>query len=221
MNILAIDTATEACSAAVYHAGAIVERSELTPREHGERILTMVEEVLGEVGFRLSDLDGIAFGCGPGSFTGVRLAVSVTQGLALGARLPVVPISTLAALAQEAPGNRVLVALDARMEEVYWGTYQRHSNGLVRALAPDKVCSPAAICPPPGSGWVGAGGGWQRYGASLSSRIGDCASAVHPTVLPTARAVALLGAYAYDGGTRLQAQEALPTYLRDQVVRPR
>src|SRR5215472_11314278 len=142
-TLIAIETATESCSAALLHHGALIERSELAPRRHAELILPMIEALLAEAGVARRQLDGIAVGRGPGAFTGVRLAISVAQGLALGLDVPVVPVSSLAALAQETPATGadlpILAVIDARMGEVYAGTFRRAANGLVEPTGPESV----------------------------------------------------------------------------------
>ena len=133
MRILAIDTATEACSAALWNDGTLSAHFEICPREHTQRILPLVQEVLAESGTTLTELDALAFGRGPGSFTGVRIGIGIAQGLALGAELPMIGVSTLATMAQGAwrktGATRVLAAIDARMGEVYWAEYQRDEQG--------------------------------------------------------------------------------------------
>ena len=142
MILLALETATEACSAALAVDGDIRERFEVAPRGHSELILPMVDELMAEADISIEQVDAIAFGRGPGAFTGLRIAVGVTQGIAFGADLPVVPVSTLAALAQGSESNSVLAAIDARMDEVYWGAYQRSSAGLM------TLCGEEAVIPP-------------------------------------------------------------------------
>jgi tRNA threonylcarbamoyladenosine biosynthesis protein TsaB len=218
MKILAIETATEACSAALWLDGTISERFEIAPRGHGERILAMVDALLAEGGLALGALDAIAFGCGPGAFTGLRIAAGVAQGLAFGADLPVAPVSTLAALAQgalrERHQPRVLAVLDARMGEVYWGAYEQGNDGLMQCIGGERVCAPAAVARPDGSGWFGAGSGFAVHGDELRTRLdaalGDCDAAR----LPRARDVAQLATY----GGWFSAARALPVYLRDQVA---
>ncbi len=225
LALLAVETATEACSAALWWRGAVIERLELAPQRHGEHILALVAAVLAEGGITLGQLDGLAFGRGPGSFTGVRIAASVAQGLALAADLPVVPVSTLAALAQgalarrDAPGEVVAVAaaLDARRGEVYWAPFAPAEAQGVTPLAPEGVCPPEAVARLPGmpSGvWWGVGSGWGRYGASLRGSVAP--THVDPQAQPRAAAVARLGALGF--AQRVPAREALPVYLRNRVV---
>ncbi|MBV8805271.1 MAG: tRNA (adenosine(37)-N6)-threonylcarbamoyltransferase complex dimerization subunit type 1 TsaB, partial [Sinobacteraceae bacterium] len=154
MKILALDTATENCSAAVWLDGSLIQREREVERGHADLILPMIDELLAEAGIRLTALDAIAFGRGPGSFTGVRLAASVTQGLAFGADLPVVPVSDLRAVAQRAwnrQGNataashRMLVCNDARMHEVYWGCFEQGAGGLMTPVGLEKVSKPSDV----------------------------------------------------------------------------
>ena len=152
MKLLALDTATEACSAALLVDDAIIERYELAPRRHAALILPMIEAVLAEAGIGVAQLDALAFGCGPGAFTGLRIAAGVAQGIALAGGLPVVPVSTLAAIACHAVARygveRVAAAIDARMGEVYWGTYRAARDGGVVLMGAERVCSPALATVP-------------------------------------------------------------------------
>ena len=174
MKLLALDTATDACSAAVWVDGVVHERYELAPRRHAALILPMIEAVLAEAGLRPAQLDAVAFGRGPGAFTGVRIAVGIAQGIAFAADLPVVPVSTLAALAlgvgRETGHARLAVALDARMSEVYWGTYVVTADDA-ELLGEERVCAPAAVTAPTGADWFGAGGGWRVHAAVLSRQL--------------------------------------------------
>ncbi|MDX1606514.1 MAG: tRNA (adenosine(37)-N6)-threonylcarbamoyltransferase complex dimerization subunit type 1 TsaB [Candidatus Competibacterales bacterium] len=222
MKLLALDTATEACSAAVLIGAEVVaHRFEQAPRRHAELILPQCEAVLTEAGLTPSDLDAVAFGRGPGSFTGLRIATSVVQGIAFAAGLPVLPVSTLAAMAHATARRhgieQVAAALDARMEEVYWGGYRVSPDGDVTLLIPECVCPPDAVPAPPAGTWYGAGGGWARYGAILEARFP--VAAVWSDCLPDAADIALLGRMAWQRGEALPAEQALPVYLRDRVTR--
>jgi tRNA threonylcarbamoyladenosine biosynthesis protein TsaB len=221
MKILALDTATEACSAALFADGALTVREDEFDRGHAEHILSMIDAVLAEGGTTLKALDAIAFGRGPGGFTGVRLAASVTQGLAFGASLPVVPVSDLAAVAQrvldlEASTERVLVCNDARMREVYWACFERR-EGLAVAVTPEAVSPSDAVTLP--KDWSNrpfsaAGRGFKAY-PELQNRF----SAAHSGLLPHAREVARLAVPEVAAGRTRAAAEALPVYLRDDVAR--
>ncbi|UCH53422.1 MAG: tRNA (adenosine(37)-N6)-threonylcarbamoyltransferase complex dimerization subunit type 1 TsaB [Pseudomonadota bacterium] len=217
MKILALDTATEACSVAVVINEVYCERFELG-RRHSEDILGMVDAVLAEAGLVLTQLDAIAFGRGPGLFTGLRIGAGVTQGLAFAADLPVLPVSSLAALAQGLSATHVLAAIDARMNQVYWGAFAREATGLMQAASPELVCDPAQAPIPMDGMWIGAGNGWDSYHAVLQARGGGQVSGWQPNAWPRARAVAQLGAAAWLQGGAVRAEEALPVYIRDDVA---
>lgn len=220
MRILALDTATEACSAAVLLDDEVIERYELAPRQHATLILPMIEAVLAEAGIGTTDLDALAFGRGPGAFTGVRIAAGVVQGIAFAADLPVAPISTLAAIAREAindhDAQRVVAAIDARMDEVYLGAYKGIAEGGVQLIGKERVCSPAEASVLGVGEWVGAGNGWTAHAETLSQRLhiavwwGDS--------YPRAGDIAALGALAYQRGEIVTAERALPVYLRNEVA---
>jgi tRNA threonylcarbamoyladenosine biosynthesis protein TsaB len=229
VRILAIDTATENCSAALLIDGQLEERSQRVERGHAALILPMVDELLRAAGIGLAGLTAIGFGRGPGAFTGVRLAASVAQGLAYGAQLPVVPVSDLRAVAQLAldqPGAapRVLVCADARLHEVYWGCFERGPDGLALEAAPERVSKPAAVSLPlpwqsadgmPG----GAGTGFAAY-PELTARLRGELSRLEPGLLPHAREIARLTLGEVLNGKELPAEQALPVYLRDDVAQP-
>lgn len=223
MKLLAIETATEACSAALFIDGVISERYAVEPRQHSNLILAMLDELLAEAGLKLRELDAIAFGRGPGSFTGVRIAVSVAQGAAFGADLPVVPVSTLAALAQgyfrRSGERRILPAYDARMGELYWAVCEINAAGLAEIRGDEQVVAAVEVALPPGEDWHGVGSGWAIYGEVLSRRLGDRLAAVDGALLCHAHDVALLGAAGFEAGQAVVAEQALPVYLRDQVAR--
>ncbi|NJN48243.1 MAG: tRNA (adenosine(37)-N6)-threonylcarbamoyltransferase complex dimerization subunit type 1 TsaB [Candidatus Competibacteraceae bacterium] len=220
MKLLALDTSTEACSAAVLVDDEVIERYELAPRRHAALILSMIEAVLAEAGLTAGQLDALAFGRGPGAFTGIRIGVGVAQGIAFAADLPVAPISTLAAIARNASSERnadhIAVALDARMGEVYWGTYATTAGGELVLLGAEQVCAPAAVPVLNSAEWLGAGMGWTVYHETFVQRLGnltwwgDC--------YPRAGDIALLGAAAGQHGQWVAAEQALPVYLRDEVA---
>jgi tRNA threonylcarbamoyladenosine biosynthesis protein TsaB len=221
MKLLAIETATDACSAALWVDGVLTTRHEVAPREHTRLILPMMDALLAEAGLRLSDLDALAFGRGPGAFTGVRIAAAVIQGSAFAADLPVVPVSTLAALAQQgidAGSPRVLAALDARMDEVYWGAFQADDQGLAVPVGAEQVIAPDAVPIPEGEGWRGVGSGWAAYEDALRARLGECVSDIDPEALPAAAEVARLAVRDFNAGLAVPAEQALPVYLRDKVA---
>ncbi|NOX92012.1 MAG: tRNA (adenosine(37)-N6)-threonylcarbamoyltransferase complex dimerization subunit type 1 TsaB [Gammaproteobacteria bacterium] len=218
MKLLAIETATDACSAALSIDGELRERFKIAPRAHTELILPMIDELMAEAGIAISQVDAMAFGRGPGAFTGVRIAVGVTQGIAFAADLPVVPVSTLAALAQGAATDKVLAALDARMDEVYWGVYQRNTAGLVEPVGEECVSAPGAVPCPSGDDWQGVGAGWKAYESALLARCEGRVMSWDGTFFPHARDVALLGIAGYEAGQGVNAEQALPVYLRDKVT---
>jgi tRNA threonylcarbamoyladenosine biosynthesis protein TsaB len=214
MKILAIDTATERCSVALRVDGKTIERSIETPRGHADLVLPMVEDVLSECGLRLRDLDGIAYGRGPGAFTGVRIAVGVVQGLAFGANLPTVGISDLAAVAHQVgqPDDRVLVCMDARMGQVYWASF-KYVSGEWIADAPERVDAPEAVAS--GNYTVLAGTGFKAY-PQLLARVS--AAVVHEAALPRAFEIAAMAEPQLLAGKGRPASEAEPVYVRDQVA---
>lgn len=221
LRLLAIDTTEEHCSAALLVDGAVAECSELAPRRHTELILPMMDGLLAEAGLGLGQLDALAFARGPGAFTGLRVASSVIQGAALGADLPVVPVSSLQVLAQGARrrhgADQVLSALDARMSEVYWGAFACDAEGLMRGVNDETVCPPSEV-PLPGSGtWVGVGSGWSSYAADLMRRC-EVSPPLHADAFCEAHDVAWLAAVMFKEGAAVPAEQALPTYLRDQVA---
>jgi tRNA threonylcarbamoyladenosine biosynthesis protein TsaB len=222
MKLLAIETATEACSAALLAGDGLVFRYRVEPRRHSELILPMMDELLAEAGLGMADLDAMAFGRGPGSFTGVRIAAGVVQGAAFACDLPVVPVSTLAALAQggfrQQGQRRLLPAYDARMGEIYWGAYQVNADGLVEPVIEDQVAAPELVADPGGEEWYGVGSGWQTYGEALAGRLGGRVAGIAPESNCHARDVALLAAAAFQRGEAVPAEEALPVYLRDKVA---
>ena len=218
MRLLAIDTATERCSVALRLDGQVIERATEQPRGHADLVLPMVESVLQEAGLKLTDLDGIAYGRGPGAFTGVRIAVGVVQGLAFGAGLKTVGVSNLAAVAQQVaqPGDRVLVCMDARMEQVYWSSFAREQGSdLVTPLNPERVDAPDAVADGDYTTLVGTG--FNAY-PHLRSRLATGGRVLHETILPRARDIALLAEAEFLAGRAKPATEAEPVYVRDQVA---
>ncbi|MFO1435901.1 MAG: tRNA (adenosine(37)-N6)-threonylcarbamoyltransferase complex dimerization subunit type 1 TsaB [Gammaproteobacteria bacterium] len=221
MRLLAIETATEACSAAVYRDGQVYTRFELAPQRHAELILPMCEAVLAEAGFTLHELDALAFGRGPGAFTGVRIAVGVVQGIALGTGLKVIPISSLAALAQgavrEYSATHVLAAIDARMSEVYTACYVAKS-GVATATSAEQVCSAPLISVPNDQTHIGVGTGFNAHAEQIRTRLGARIGDVYPDCYPQAQDVLTLALTAHARGEAVEAEYALPVYLRDRVV---
>jgi len=238
MKILSIDTSTEACSAALYIDDEVRERFEIAPSKHSQLILPMANSLLNEAHIVVSDLDAIGFSCGPGSFTGLRIASGVIQGIALGADIPVVRISTLAALAQyafkEKKERNILTALDARMNEVYWGMFQFDSMGELHKISEEIVCLPAQISKPDkglmeeltADRWFGVGPGWTRYSSELLATLSTkplftngVAVSFEINVFPQARYVAELTVKEFMQGNVVAPEHAVPVYLRDNVAK--
>ena len=223
MRILALDTATPACSTALLSDRGAITREIETERGHAEHILAMVDAVLKEGGVELHGVDALAFGRGPGAFTGVRLAASVAQGLAFGAGLAVVPVSDLGAVAQrafdlDARLQHVLVCNDARMQEVYWACFDRGATGLAVLTGAEHVSGVASIALP--QVWQGAVGGAGR-GFRLYPQIGVNMNliGVSDELLPRAAEIARLAWPEVMAGRTSSAEEAIPVYLRDDVTR--
>ena len=217
MNILALETSTEYCSVALWQDGAIVERCELVGQKHSELLMQMLDDVLQDAGLRVQGVDGIAFGKGPGSFTGVRIACGVAQGLALGANLPVAGVCTLQALAEASGKPRIIAALDARMGEIYHAAYEKQGDDWA-ALSEPRLCKPHDAPKVPGDGWFGAGSGFATHGTALSERYAGQLQGTDETAVPQAAAIAALGAAQFAQGRGMDAAEALPLYLRDKVA---
>lgn len=220
MKLLALETATDRCSVALRVDDRCVERADERPRVHARRVLGMVDECLAEAGIGLGELDAIAFGRGPGSFTGVRIAAGVVQGLALGADLPVVPVSTLAAHAVAARrlhgAESVAVCVDARMDECYWGLYRVGGLMRVETCGAERLARPETLALPDAAGWFGAGTGWARWPA-LARRLAPSAG-LDAGLLPEAVDVVELAARDVAAGRTVAAGAALPVYLREEVA---
>ncbi|TKJ68452.1 tRNA (adenosine(37)-N6)-threonylcarbamoyltransferase complex dimerization subunit type 1 TsaB [Pseudomonas viridiflava] len=220
-TLLALDTATEACSVALLHDGKVLSHYEVIPRLHAQRLLPMIKDLLAEACIAISALDAIAFGRGPGAFTGVRIAIGVVQGLAFALERPVLPVSNLAVLAQRAFRERgvsqVAAAIDARMDEVYWGCY-RETGGEMRLVGAEAVMAPElAALPADITGeWFGAGTGW-----GYAERIPVALSGHDAGLLPHAQDLLTLATFAWQRGEAVQADDAQPVYLRDKVATPK
>jgi tRNA threonylcarbamoyladenosine biosynthesis protein TsaB len=221
MRVLALDTATEACSVALLSGDEFISRSAEGGRSHAQQVLEMVEAVLAEAEGSLSMLDGIAASIGPGAFTGVRISVSVAQGLAFGAGLRVVPVSTLEALAlqavQSGGGRLALACLDARMGEVYWGCFAADlARGLI-ASCPASVGPPESVVLPAPGAYRGIGRGFGAYPA-LAALPGLELDPRDTRALPNAREFAQLGALRLQRGEGMDPADLSPLYLRDKVA---
>jgi tRNA threonylcarbamoyladenosine biosynthesis protein TsaB len=217
MKILSLDSSTELCSVALWLDGEMLVREELAGQRHSELLLPMVQDVLAEAGLDLKALDGIAFGEGPGSFTGLRIGCGVVQGLAFGADLPVAGVCTLLALAEASGASRVIACLDARMGEVYHGVYEKIDDEWRTLIAPG-LSSPQQVPDVAGEHWVGCGNGFSAHGEVLRSRYAGQLVEVMPDVLPHAAQIAVLGAAQFNRGLGMDAAEAAPLYIRNKVA---
>jgi len=223
MKILAIETATDACSAALYLDGQIHSVFTLAPRQHTQLILAQIEAVLALAEIKLTDIDALAFGCGPGAFTGLRIAAGVTQGLALAADLPAIAISSLAAMAQRAyekyQCEKMYVGLDARMQQVYWGEYHIQAGYCV-LQGKEQLISPQdfRLANPHAYDFVGIGSAWQVYGQTLQGHIQAETNVHYQALYPSAEYVASLAAEQYNKKEYLYAGEIQPVYLRNKVA---
>lgn len=221
MKLLALDTATEACSVALSVDGRIVERFETAGRSHTERLMPMLQDLMAEAGLAFAQLDGIACGIGPGSFAGVRIGVGFVKGLALALDRPVVGVSSLPALALRAMRGgapQVLTAIDARMNEVYWGVYRAGADGLPQALAPDQVCAPDQVPAVAAGDWTAVGSGWGAYPDALRAAAGAAPLQVVADALPHAEDILRLAQPLFAAGQAISADALLPAYLRNKVA---
>ena len=221
MKLLALDTSTDACSVALRIAGETQMDFRIAPRQHTDIILGMIEELLKSADLSLTQLDAIAFGRGPGAFTGLRIAAGVVQGLAFGAQLPVAPVSSLAALAQAASDRhgveQILAVMDARMHEVYCACYQRQNDVMV-LQDEEIVIAPAKLQLPQVGAWFGAGSGFAHYHDELGQRARENLAGVDDSLLPDAAAIAQLAEVEFKAGNVVSAEQALPVYIRDNVA---
>ncbi|BBE52199.1 tRNA threonylcarbamoyladenosine biosynthesis protein TsaB [Ferriphaselus amnicola] len=217
MRLLALETSTEYCSVALWQDGALTSRCELVGQKHSELLMPMLDGVLREADVKLGELDGIAFGSGPGSFTGVRIACGVTQGLALGANLPVVSICTLLALAEASGKDKVIAALDARMGEIYHAAYEQRDGGWMTVIEPN-LCKAEVAPLLVGSDWFGVGSGFAAHSEALTNRYAGQLASSDGTAIPQAAAIARLAAPLFATGAGMDAALAAPFYLRDKVA---
>ncbi|MFO7994696.1 MAG: tRNA (adenosine(37)-N6)-threonylcarbamoyltransferase complex dimerization subunit type 1 TsaB [Marinobacter sp.] len=224
MKLLALDTSSEGCSAALLIDGSMTERFELAPRGHTRLLMPMVRELLAEQGLAPAELDAMAFACGPGSFTGLRIATGVVQGLAYGLDVPVVPVSSLAAVAADASarfslaeGDGIAVAFDARMGEIYWACYVCRA-GQPELIGDEQVCAPEALSLASGvSSWTGVGRGWvlqDTFPADVTGAMNN----IDDSLVPRASRVAGIAAQAFREGRGVAAAQAQPVYIRDEVA---
>jgi len=217
MNILALETSSEHCSVALWQDGKVSEHCELVGQRHSAVLIAMLDALLKDAGIRIKQVDGIAFGKGPGSFTGVRIACGVAQGLALGIGAGVVGVCTLQALAQASGRDKVVTALDARMGELYLAAYARQDGGWLPVIEP-CLCKADDAPVVTDQDWFGAGSGFVVNDAALAVHYAKRLSAVDTQAVPKASAVAQLAAVEFARGNAVDAALALPLYLRDKVA---
>jgi tRNA threonylcarbamoyladenosine biosynthesis protein TsaB len=220
MRVLALDASTTVCTAALGDGASWSERMETAGQRHSELLLPMVRALLRQARLELSELDGIAFGAGPGSFTGLRIACGVAQGLALGANLPVVGVATLEAMAEtlrsQTAYTRVIATLDARMQEVYFAAYE-HDGTSWSARIPPCVVAPADAPLPEGAGWSGVGNGFAAY-PTLGDRLAGVLTSCDEAIGPTAVAIGALALPRFAAGEGMPARDAAPLYVRHRVA---
>jgi tRNA threonylcarbamoyladenosine biosynthesis protein TsaB len=217
LKILAFDTSSEYCSIALWIDGEILSRRVFAGQRHSELLLPMLQELLARAGLMLVQLDGIAFGAGPGSFTGLRIACGVAQGLAFGSNLPVIGISTLEALAQQASKNRVITAIDAHMGEIYHAAYVKSADDWQPVSIP-TLCLPHRAPLVPGDNWVGCGSGFGTYGEDLRSHYGSCITRIESGLKPHAREMTQLAKQGFAKGLGVDPVDATLIYIRNKVA---
>ena len=230
LKILAFDTSSSACSVALQNGDKINYLNKIAPMQQARLILPMIQELLHSSALTLKQLDAIAYGCGPGSFTGMRIASSVAQGIGLATNVPIIRISSLAAIAQaaflEQQWTKLLVALDARMQETYWAIYELGKHGRVELVEEEQACAPKKVTIPESISrilrdsdgkkldWCGVGDGWEKYREALVMRLGFEPQAINASQLPTAIAILELAKGKLDQGDWITAADAVPAYLR-------
>lgn len=220
MRFAAIETSTEWCSVALWTEGEIASIERRVGQRHAEFVLPMLERLLARAKLGVESLEAIAFGAGPGSFTGLRIACGVAQGLAFARGVPVIGISTLEAIAEESGAARVVACIDARMREVYYAALEKEMNPSRpwREVVPAVCVAPAAAPPPPGRGWLGCGNGFSVYGDALRARLSDAIGRIRPEIHPAAAVVARLAAPRLEAGEGVDAALAMPVYVREKVA---
>ena len=217
MKILAIETSTELCSAALWLDGKVDAREAVAGQRHSELLLPMIDALLESHSLKVVELDCVAFGAGPGSFTGLRIACGVAQGIAFGNDVPVIAIGTLAALAAASQADRVVCCLDARMGEVYHAAYERRGGDWHEVHEP-SLCRPDVVPDLPSGAWAGCGSGFAVYRAALESRYAGKLARVIDNLAPHAREIAVLAAVEFGHGGAVSAELAAPLYVRNKVA---
>jgi len=216
LNLVALDTSSEWCTAALWLDGRMRVREHHAGQRHSELILPMIDALLQEVGLSVRQLDGVAFGAGPGSFTGLRIACGIAQGLAFAAGLPVAAVGTLPCLAEASNEARVISALDARMGEIYIAAFERDADAW-RTVSEPLLCQPQEA-PPLTGRWVGCGSGFTAHGEALAQRYAGQLTRLHAELFPHAREVAMIGARLLARGEGMDPALAAPLYIRDKVA---
>jgi len=226
MNLLALETSTDACSVALLSDNDVMFDHRIVPQKHAQVLLPMIDQMLSNAGLKANALDGIAFGAGPGSFTGVRIAAATAQGLSFGANVGVIAVSSLQALAQGAQrlhnATHALACLDARMGEVYWGAYSVTDGQIMNALFNDSVCPPSEVPLPENANqrdWFLVGSGADQYKDELPVRFGNTLQAKHVAdAWPNAQDILSVALPAARRGEFSSPEKALPVYLRNRVA---
>lgn len=222
MNILAFDTSSVACSVAIQYKNETKSLHQIAPMQQGQLVLPMIKELLDSFSITLSQLDAIAFGCGPGSFTGIRIASSVAQGIGFALSLPVIPVSSMAAIAEavylEKQWPNLFIALDARMNQIYWAIYQVQQEKLT-ILGNEVICSPQEVHLPERidlrhTTWWGVGEGWEKYQNMLIMSLKYQPKLAKTASLPTAEAILILAKRKFEKNDWVSAANAMPIYLR-------
>jgi tRNA threonylcarbamoyladenosine biosynthesis protein TsaB len=218
VKLLALDTSSHASSVAIQLDNQIKVLHEVAPMQQAKQILPMIEHLLSTLSIKIKELDAIAYGCGPGSFTGVRIANSVAQGIGFAINKPLIPISSLAAVAQavyqEKMQNQVMVAFDARMKKIYWATYVLDTHDhCMKLVGQEQACAPETIPLPEAGDWCAAGDGWSQYQEALIHRLRFQPKAIYATQLPTAQAILSLAKRNFEQRKWIDAKEACPVYL--------
>lgn len=218
MKLLAFDTSSAVCSVALLHGDEEKVLYKSAVMQQARVILPMIQELLGSSSLKLTDLDAITYGCGPGSFTGIRIASSVAQGLGFAAKLPVIRISSLAAIAQaaflEQQWSNLLIALDARMDQIYWAIYKMNKHGCAELIGQEQLCDPAGINIPGNSNYYGIGDGWEKHREKIEMCLGFKLQVAKSSRFPLAQAILRLAKAKFDKGDWVAASEAIPVYLR-------
>lgn len=218
VKLLAFDTSSNTCSVAILNNSSIHTISKIESKQQGKLILPLIEALLKEVSLTLEELDGIAYGCGPGSYTGIRIACSVAQGIALANQCPIIPISSLAAMAQTAYGvhhwEQVLVALDAHMGEIYWAKYHVGKSGLVELQGKEAVSKPEQVHIEDPENWYGIGSAWDKYGEIVLNSSPKQLKSINNSIFPSAEAILELAKVQYLQKNWVSPSNAIPVYLR-------